>query len=300
MVKHKKPRVALYGGSFDPPHLGHEAVIEAASLRGIEHVIAVPAWCNPFKTETSAPADLRLKWCEKAFAKFPFVTVEDYEISRCRSVPTYETLEALTPKYDIDALIVGADNLVRLHEWYRFEEINRRYVWLIATRPGYKTDIPEALRAWEILNVRQAVSSTAIRAGKIDGFVSPAIENEVKHYFTQRKRMENLDSRIDAIVDVLDKNKAEEIEVFDLDNTDYIAKRVVIANALNNKHTSALFDKMKEELKPRGESFVYADTSDDWIVVDMGDIIVHIMVPEYRRRYDLESFLNELSEKTHA
>ncbi len=300
MVKYTPPRVALYGGSFDPPHLGHEAVIRAASQHGIARIVVEPAWRNPFKTDTSAPAETRLKWCEQAFARFPFVTIDDYEISQRRSVTTFETLETLTPIYDIDALIVGADNLARLTEWYRFDAINRRYVWLVATRPGYDIVVPKALRAWEILHVHQPVSSTTIRAGNIEGNVSQLIESDVKHYFVQRKSMENLQSRIDAIVDVLDKNKAEEIEVFDLEGADYIAKRVVIANALNNKHTGALFDKLKEDLKPRGETFLYADTSDEWIVVDLGDILVHIMVPEYRRRYDLESFLNELSEKTKA
>jgi len=104
----------------------------------------------------------------------------------------------------------------------------------------------------------------------------------------------NLDARIDAIVNVLDEKKAEEIEVFNLDEADYIAKRVVIANSLNPKHTLALYDDLKKALKPKGETFLHADTSDEWVVVDLGDILVHIMIPLYRRRYDLESFLNEI------
>jgi len=103
-----------------------------------------------------------------------------------------------------------------------------------------------------------------------------------------------LDQRIDAIVDVLDTKKAEEIEVFNLDDADYIAKRVVIANSLNPKHTLALYDDLKKELKPKGERFLHADTSEDWVVIDLGDILVHLMVPLYRRRYDIESLLNDL------
>ena len=103
-----------------------------------------------------------------------------------------------------------------------------------------------------------------------------------------------IDERIDQIVAVLDEKKAEEIEVFNLDNADYIADRVVIANSLNPKHTQALFDQLKEALKPKGETFLHADTSDEWIVADLGDILVHIMIPEYRQRYSLETFLSEL------
>ena len=106
----------------------------------------------------------------------------------------------------------------------------------------------------------------------------------------------NLDERIDAIVRVLDEKKAEEIEVFNLDDADYIAKRVVIANALNPRHTLALFDELKTKLKPLGERFLHADASDEWVVADLGDILIHIMTPRYRQRYDLESFLSELAQ----
>ncbi len=103
-----------------------------------------------------------------------------------------------------------------------------------------------------------------------------------------------IEERIDTIVNILDEKKAEEIEVFNLDDADYIADRVVIANSLNLKHTQALFDQLKEVLKPKGETFLHADISDEWIVADLGDILIHIMIPEYRQRYSLETFLSEL------
>ncbi len=103
-----------------------------------------------------------------------------------------------------------------------------------------------------------------------------------------------LQERVDRIVHLLDSKKAEEIEVFDLGNVDYIAKQVIIANSLGGKHTRALFDNMKEELKPLGETFYGSDESDEWIVADLGEIIVHLMTPNYRQRYSLEEFLEEL------
>ena len=107
----------------------------------------------------------------------------------------------------------------------------------------------------------------------------------------------NMEERINTIVNLLDEKKAEEIEVFNLDDADYIAGRVVIANSLNLKHTQALFDQLKEALKPKGEQFLHADMSDEWVVADLGDILIHIMIPEYRQRYSLETFLSELVEK---
>ena len=103
-----------------------------------------------------------------------------------------------------------------------------------------------------------------------------------------------LQERVDRIVHLLDSKKAEEIEVFDLGNVDYIAKQVIIANSLGGKHTQALFDNMKEELKPLGETFYGSDESEEWIVADLGEIIVHLMTPNYRQRYSLEEFLEEL------
>ncbi len=105
-----------------------------------------------------------------------------------------------------------------------------------------------------------------------------------------------LQERVDRIVNLLDSKKAEEIEVFDLGNIDYIAKQVIIANSLGGKHTQALFDNMKEELKPLGETFYGADESDEWIVADLGEIMVHLMTPNYRLRYNLEEFLKELKD----
>ncbi len=105
-----------------------------------------------------------------------------------------------------------------------------------------------------------------------------------------------LQERVERIVKLLDSKKAEEIEVFDLGNVDYIAKQVIIANSLGGKHTQALYDNMKEELKPLGESFYGADESDEWIVADLGEIMVHLMTPNYRQRYNLEEFLKELKE----
>lgn len=105
-----------------------------------------------------------------------------------------------------------------------------------------------------------------------------------------------MEERVENIVNILDNNKAEEIEVFNLDNADYIAKRVIIANSLNSKHTSALFDYLKKGLKETDETIFAADVSDEWAVGDLGDILIHIMIPEYRQRYSLEQFLSELVE----
>jgi ribosome-associated protein len=106
-----------------------------------------------------------------------------------------------------------------------------------------------------------------------------------------------MNNRIENITKVLDKNKAEAIEVFDLREKNYFVDYAIIASSLGQKHTTALLDHMKNELKPQ-ETFNNVDESGDWVVVDLGDILIHIMTPEYRIKYDMETFLSELGNAT--
>lgn len=104
--------------------------------------------------------------------------------------------------------------------------------------------------------------------------------------------------RIDRIVEQLDQKKAEDIQVFDLSDKEYLTNYVVIATTLGDKHTLALLDHLKETLKPEGETFLAVDEGEQWTVIDLGDIMIHLMVPEYRVKYNLEEFLNSLGKTT--
>jgi len=102
-------------------------------------------------------------------------------------------------------------------------------------------------------------------------------------------------NRIEKIVSLLDTNKAESIEVFDLSEKNYFVDYAIIASSLGTKHTVALLDHLKNGLKPE-ETFNNVDESGDWVVIDLGDILIHIMTPEYRTKYDMEKFLADLAE----
>ena len=102
-----------------------------------------------------------------------------------------------------------------------------------------------------------------------------------------------IQKRIQNITTVLDANKAQNIEVFDLMEKNYFVDYAIIASSLGVKHTLALLDHLKKDLKP-AEKFNFVDESGDWVVVDLGDILIHIMTSEYRVKYDIESFLNSL------
>ena len=90
MVKMKK---AIFGGSFDPPHSGHLDIIKQtlASL-DVDKVIVVPAFLNPFKSKSYAPASLRLKWLQTMTKELENVEVSSYEIDQNRAVASIETV----------------------------------------------------------------------------------------------------------------------------------------------------------------------------------------------------------------
>ena len=101
-----------------------------------------------------------------------------------------------------------------------------------------------------------------------------------------------MEKRIKKIVEVLDTNKAEDIEVFDLTGKGYITNQVIIATALNTKHSVALLTHLKDDLKPVGEEFIRTEEDGDWTIVDLGDILIHLMTQSYRDIYSLEQFLS--------
>ena len=109
--------------------------------------------------------------------------------------------------------------------------------------------------------------------------------------------MPELKERCQKIADLLDEKKAENIEIFDVTGSGYFVDAVVVATSIASKHALMLVDEIKKTLKKEGEEILNVDDSDDWTIVDMGDILVHLMSAEYRKRYNLEEFLKEFEAK---
>jgi len=100
--------------------------------------------------------------------------------------------------------------------------------------------------------------------------------------------------RIAKIKNLLDEKKALDITDFDLKETDYFVDYVVIATTMADKHAQSLIDHLKKTLKPMGETFLGIDSSEDWTVIDLGDILIHLMSEEYRAKYQMDRFLEEI------
>lgn len=151
-------RVAIYGGSFDPPHVGHAMV--AGWLRWTDRVDAVwlvPARAHPFGKQ-SRPFDLRLALCRAlAEAVGPWVSVSDIEAHLDAPTYTIDTLEALSRRHPEHTfrLALGSDNLSQLAQWKDWDRIAAGYDPIVVGRDGYPA--PEGTVVFP------GVSSTEIR-----------------------------------------------------------------------------------------------------------------------------------------
>lgn len=123
-------KLAIYGGSFNPPHLGHAAAIRAvmAAIRPDE-LRVIPAATPPHKqlASGSPSAEARLRLAQLAFGAIPGVTVSDMELRREGKSYTVDTIRALKRECPGARLylVVGTDMLETFHEWREYTYILR-------------------------------------------------------------------------------------------------------------------------------------------------------------------------------
>ncbi len=102
--------------------------------------------------------------------------------------------------------------------------------------------------------------------------------------------MLNTDEKTRAVVAALEDIKANDILVIDTSKLSSIFERMVIASAQSTRQTKALADHVQEQLKALGVEVlgIEGGSSGEWVLVDVGDVIVHIMQPAVRAYYNLE------------
>ena len=187
MVKQGKQVVAMFGGSFDPPHLGHQHIVEKAiKSLNIDKLLVVPAYLNPFKTSSLASATQRLAWCHTLFDTIENVIVDDYEIKEGKSTTTSQSIRYFNIAYDVKYLIIGSDNVSTLTKWHNFEWLNTHITWVIVTRKDHPLETKH-LREWKILILDAPMSSTNIRRDQALHYVDKKIEKSVKEVLTKYK-----------------------------------------------------------------------------------------------------------------
>ncbi len=133
--------IAVYGGSFDPPHVAHVLVACWARVSaGVDRVIVVPTWRHAFE-KRSAPYEDRVKMCELAMAP-----LEGVEVSRIeRVIQESRTLHVLEALQEANAgatlrLVIGTDILPSTPRWHRWDAVAALAPPLLVGRRGYPAD----------------------------------------------------------------------------------------------------------------------------------------------------------------
>ncbi len=183
-------RIGVFGGTFDPPHIGHLILAaDACDALRLDRLIFVPAAAQPFKVETPAvasPAD-RLEMVRLAVGDDPRYAVEDTEIRREGLSYMVDTLEEIARQNGAAELflLIGRDTLSGFSGWKQPERIGQLATLAVIERQGSGSSGDEGRAAAkgvvEISTRRVDVSSTEIRerlaSGKsVRGFVSEPVE----------------------------------------------------------------------------------------------------------------------------
>lgn len=160
--------IGIYGGSFNPIHLGHLAVgrtmLTEAALNEVWFMVSPQ---NPLKSAHQLlPDRQRLILAQVALQFERRMHASDFEFYLPRPSYTYDTLQALSAAYPNCrfSLIIGADNWQMFHQWYRHDDILRQYPILIFPRadaPVDPTTLPPSVRLVSVPTVD--VSSTQVR-----------------------------------------------------------------------------------------------------------------------------------------
>jgi nicotinate-nucleotide adenylyltransferase len=169
-------RVAFFGGSFDPPHLGHLAVARTArAALGLDSVLFAPVGAQPLKPHGST-ADFadRLAMTCLAIGDEPGLAVSLADAPKPSGAPnfTLETLQHLRTELPPDSALfclMGADSFFSLRNWHRAAEIPFAAPLIVASRPGERLEdlgeaLPEGLTLDSTLSADQTRSGLAIRS----------------------------------------------------------------------------------------------------------------------------------------
>jgi nicotinate-nucleotide adenylyltransferase len=166
------PRLGLYGGTFDPPHIGHLVAAERAlQALGLDQVVFMPCGTPALKQDAGATRDQRLEMTRLAVAARPELTASDLELRRDGVSYTADTLEQLHEQRSEAEwwLILGADAVRDLPRWRRPERILELCRLAVLPRPGCDVDailaaLPATARAERVPMPLLDISSSALRA----------------------------------------------------------------------------------------------------------------------------------------
>ncbi len=205
-----KRKIVLFGGTFDPIHLGHTGVItEAAKLAGAEKVIFIPAKRSPLKGFIPSASDNdRLAMIALAIAGHNNLELSDYELKKTEPSYTFETVRHFKAELGSEAEIywlIGADSIDDLPHWYKIKELIDECSLSTMYRAGFEPpDFSKFTKLWGRRRIEKLqrnviktslidISSTEVRnrlasGGDVSNMLHPAVAEYIhKHDLYQTK-----------------------------------------------------------------------------------------------------------------
>ena len=167
-------RIGLFGGSFDPVHIGHLLVAQAACEELVlERLFFIPAAQSPFKPASEpAPADLRLRMLRLALVGQPGYEIDAQEIDRGGVSFTIDTVRDYARRFPGAEILylIGADHVPTLPKWREAEELARAVQFVVIPRPGETpSSLPAPFRIQLLGGWPLKLSSSQIRARVCEG-----------------------------------------------------------------------------------------------------------------------------------
>lgn len=162
-------RLGLFGGAFNPVHLGHLLVAQAAIEElGLDTLFFIPAFLSPFKQDNPpAPSELRLRWLRLALAGQVRCQTDDQEIRRSGVSYTIETVRDYARRFPGAKLfyLIGADNVAQLPSWREADELAGLIEFAAVPRPGQNPpQFPKPFQGTVLKGFPLEISSSEIRA----------------------------------------------------------------------------------------------------------------------------------------
>lgn len=178
--------IAIYGGSFDPPHIGHEKIVQTlTNTLDIDKLFIVPTYLNPFKNNSHFTPEQRYSLVEELFKNLSKVEVLDYELKQGEATPSIKTVRYIKQEYKPSKiyLVMGADNIAKLHLWSEFDSLNQLVEFIVISRDGYeaKNDIIQ----FKSIKLNVDVSSTNIRDTKDIEHIPSKIKQKVQNIWNK-------------------------------------------------------------------------------------------------------------------
>jgi nicotinate-nucleotide adenylyltransferase len=319
--------IAIYGGTFDPFHMGHTYCIQTIFEKTkIKKIFVVPAYQNPLKEFVDGPTpEQRVEMVRAGLQDFENVEIDDQEIKRKGKSYTIQTVEKYLEHYSPEQihLVVGLDEFYQLHKWSQFNKLLELCNFIVVSRPGHilpfgREDLPEALRPFvdvidrsfialttgrtvEFLRVKGIdVAATEIRKylktnRSVDKFLDIRVEEYIKQhnlYPLIGPKVGDYKAFTEFCADRLFARKAINLRALNLQKHPAPSDYVIIASGTSKRHTQSLGEWLAKEVKNQyGLTPVGIEGMDEgrWVLVDYGQLIIHIFYDYVRQEYNLES-----------